>query len=127
MAEMVKAGKASVGQKQASDPQCLTPEFVKGDTLETRLQEAIRFGPEWKVVRSTLIDGKVDFEATMADPVQGTGTMTITGTATPTTTELVMTTQAVQPAPGKGTVRTVMKTENTHKGACTPGQATQVG
>lgn len=122
MAEMVKAGRSSVGKKQFGGPLCLTPELAAGDTLEARLQEAIRFGPEWKVFRSIVIDGTVDFEATMDDPVQGRGKMTITGQLTPRTTDLLVTTDSWQPAPGKGHIHTVMKTENTHKGECTPGQ-----
>lgn len=122
MAEMVKAGRSSVGKKQFGGPLCLTHELAAKDTVETRLQEAIRFGPEWKVVRSAVNDGTVDFEATMDDPVQGKGKMTITGQLTPKTTDLLVTTDSWQPAPGKGHIHTVMKTENTHKGECTPGQ-----
>jgi hypothetical protein len=123
MAELVKAGRASVGKKEFGGPLCLSAEVAAKDDLNARLQEAIRFGPEWKIVRSALAaDGKVDFAATMEDPAQGKASMTITGQITPTTTDLLVTTDSWQPAPGKGHIHTVLKQENTRKGDCTPGQ-----
>lgn len=122
MAEMVKAGKSSVGKKEFGGPLCLFAELAGKDDLTTRLNEAIRFGPEWKVSKSGVKNGKVDFAATMDDPVQGKGAMTITGIITPTTTDLLVTTDVWQPAPGKGHIHTVMKQENTRAGECTPGQ-----
>lgn len=122
MADLVKAGKSSIGKKQFGGPLCLTADLASKDTLAARLQEAIRFGSEWKVIRSTLKNGSVDFEATMNDSQQGRGKMTITGQMTPTTTDLLVTTDSWQPAPGKGHIHTMMKTENTRMGECTPGQ-----
>lgn len=73
-----------------------------------------------------LADGTVDFAASMEDPAQGPtltrAQMTIIGQITPTTTDLLVTTESWQPAPGKGHIRTVMKTENRRKGDCPPGQ-----
>lgn len=122
MAEMVEAGRSSVGKKQFGGPLCLTTGLAAKDTLEARLEEAIRFGQEWKVVRSTIEDGNVVFEAIMDDPQQGMGKMTITGILTPTTTDLLLTTDSWQPAPGKGHIHTMIKTENTRTGECMPGQ-----
>lgn len=122
MAEMVEAGRSSIGKKQFGGPLCLTAELAAKDTLETRLREAIRFGQEWKVVRSTIKDGNVVFEAMTDDPRPGMGKMTITGILTPTTTDLLLTTDSWQPAPGKGHIHTMIKTENTRKGECMPGQ-----
>jgi hypothetical protein len=122
MAEMTAAGKASVGKKQFGGPVCLSAATAAKDDLTARLGEAIRFGSEWRVIRSQVIDGKVDFLATMDDPQNGKGTMTITGQITPTTTDLIVTTDSQQPAPGKGHIRTVSKQENTRVGDCTPGE-----
>jgi len=125
MAEMVKAGQASVGQKDLGGPLCLLAEEAAKDDLTIRLQEAIHLGPEWKIARAAVAaDGTVDFAATMDDPQQGKGTMSITGRLTATTTDLLVTTDASQPAPGKGHIHTVMKQENTRKGDCEPDQAT---
>ena len=123
MAEMVKAGQASIGHKDSSGPLCLSAEQAAKDTLQLRLQEAMQLGPEWKVLRSAVAaDGKVDFAAAMDDPQQGKGEITITGAITPTTTDLLVTSDAHEPAPGKGHVQTRMKTENTRVGDCTPGE-----
>lgn len=122
VAEMVEAGRSSIGKKQFGGPLCLTTELVAKDTLKARLQEAIRFGQEWKVIRSTINDGNVVFEARMDDPQQGVAKLTITGILTPTTTDLLLTTDSWQPAPGKGHIRTMIKTENTRKSECIPGQ-----
>jgi hypothetical protein len=125
MAEMVKAGQASVGKKDFGGPLCLTAERAAKDDLSARLGEAIRFGPEWKIIRSQVSTaGEVDFVATMEDPAQGKAQMTITGQITPTITDLLVTTDAWQPAPGKGYIHTVMKQENSRKGDCTPSQDT---
>jgi hypothetical protein len=122
MADMVKAGSASVGKKEFGGPLCLTAEQAGKDDLNTRLNEVIRFGPEWKVSKSTINNGMVDFAASMDDPVQGRATMTITGQLTPTTTDLLLTTDSYEPAPGKGRIHTVMKQENSRVGDCTPGE-----
>ena len=124
VADIAKAAKASIGRKDASDPVCVTAEIAAKDDLNTRLQEIIHYGPEWKVTRSTVKDGAVDFAASMDDPQSGKGEMTITGTITPTTTDLVLTTDSHEPAPGKGHIRSVMKQENTRVGDCTPGEMT---
>jgi hypothetical protein len=122
MAEMVKAGEASVGKKEFGRPLCLSAALAAKDSLETRLREAIQFGPEWQIVRSVIKNGQVDFEATLDDPQQGNGRMTITGIAKPTMTDLLVTTDSYEPAPGKGHIRTVMKTENSRVGDCKPDQ-----
>jgi Protein of unknown function (DUF3617) len=122
MAQMVEAGKASVGVKDFGGPVCLSAEQAGKDDLTVRINEAIHFGPEWKVTRSEVKDGMVDFAAAMDDPQQGKGEMTITGQITPTTTDLLVTTDGYQPAPGKGHIHTVMKQENSRVGDCTPGE-----
>jgi hypothetical protein len=122
MAQMVEAGKASVGVKDFGGPVCLSAEQAGKDDLIVRINEAIHFGPEWKVTRSEVKDGMVDFAAAMDDPQQGKGEMTITGQITPTTTDLLVTTDGYQPAPGKGHIHTVMKQENSRVGDCTPGE-----
>lgn len=122
MASMATAGKASVGKKDFGGPVCLSAAQAAKDTLTSRLNEAIRFGPEWKVAKSTVTDGRVDFAATLDDPQSGRATMTITGKITPTTSDLLVTTDSVQPQPGKGRIRTVMKQENTRVGDCKPGE-----
>lgn len=122
MVEMVKAGRASVGKKDFGGPVCLSAEQAGKDDLNARLQEAIHFGPEWKVTRASVTDGKLNFLATMDDPQAGKGKMTITGQITPTTTDLLLTTDSYQPAPGKGHIHTVMKQENTRVGDCTQGE-----
>ncbi len=122
MAEMIKAGQASVGKKEISDPVCLTAATVGKDDLAKRLAEAIRLGPEWKTTRSVINASKVDFEAAMDDPAQGEGKMTITGTLSATNSDLIVTSEGTLPSPQKGRIRTVMKTENTRTGDCTPGQ-----
>jgi Protein of unknown function (DUF3617) len=124
MAEMVKAGKASVGQKDFGGPVCLSAEQAGKDDLTARINEAMHFGPEWKVIRSEVKNGKIDFSAAMDDPQQGKGAMTITGQITPTTTDLLVTTDGYQPAPGKGHIHTVMKQENSRVGDCTPDEDT---
>lgn len=127
MAEMVKAGKTSIGKKDIGGPVCLTAAQASKDDLTARLQEITQFGPEWKVVRSGLTDGKVDFLATMNDPAQGKGEMSVTGRISPTRTDLTLTTDGYQPAPGKGHIHTVMKQENTRVGDCTPDEDTWGG
>lgn len=122
MANMVAVGNASVGKKQFGGPACLSAEAAGKDDLTTRLNEAIHFGPEWKVTRSQMKDGKIDFLATMDDPKNGKGELTITGQITPTTTDLIVTTDSHQPAPGRGHIHTVSKQENTRVGDCTPGE-----
>ncbi|MDE2620223.1 MAG: hypothetical protein KGL54_08680 [Sphingomonadales bacterium] len=122
MVDMAAAAKASVGKKEFAGPLCLSAEAAAKDDLTARLNEAIRVGPEWKVVRSTIKDGQVDFAATMDDPHQGKGELTITGMLSPTTTDLLVTTDAHEPAPGKGHIHTVTKQENTRAGDCPPGQ-----
>lgn len=122
MAEMVKVGKASIGKKDVGGPLCLTAETADTDDLTARLNEAIRFDQEYRVLRSEWKDGKVDFRAVREDPTDGKSELTITGTLTPTSTDLVVTTDAWQPAPGKGHIRTVMKQENSRVGDCSPGQ-----
>lgn len=87
-----------------------------------RIKEAIRLGPEFRVIRSGLENGKVDFAAVSEDPESGTSRITITGNLTATTSDLVVTTEAWQPAPGQGYIRTVMKQENSRVGDCSPGQ-----
>ena len=118
MADIVAAGEASIGKPDVGGPVCLEAAQVAGDTLSTRLEEAVRLGPEWHVTRSTVKNGKVDFSASMDDPVQGRGTLTITGYVSAIATNLVVTTDAHQPAPGKGRVRTVMKQDNARIGDC---------
>ena len=122
MAEMVKAGKASIGKKDVGGPLCLTAEKADADDLTARLNEAIRFDQEYRVLRSEWKDGKVDFRAVREDPTDGKSELSITGMLTPTSTDLVVTTDAWQPAPGKGHIRTVMKQENSRVGDCSPAQ-----
>ena len=122
MAGLVAVGKSSVGKKQIEGPVCLSAESAAKDNLGARLREIISFGPEWTVVRSQVTDGKVDFFATMNDPGLGKSEMTITGTISPTKTDLVLTTDGYQPAPGKGHIHTVMKQENSRVGDCTPDE-----
>jgi Protein of unknown function (DUF3617) len=124
MAEMVKAAQAMVGKKEIGEPVCLSAERVAKDDLAKRLAEAIQLGPEWKTTRSAVKDGNVYFEATMNDPAQGSGKMTITGTLSPTTTDLIQTNNGTLLAPQKGQIHTVIKTENRRVGDCTPGQMT---
>jgi hypothetical protein len=122
MADMVQAGSASVGKKEFGGPLCLSAEQAGKDDLNIRLNEVIRFGPEWTVTRSTIKDGMVDFAAAMDDPMQGRATMTITGQLSPATTDLLLTTDSHEPAPGTGHIHTVMKQENSRVGDCTPGE-----
>jgi hypothetical protein len=121
MAEMVSAGQAMIGKKDFGGPACLDAATVAKDDLAGRLREAIQIGPEWSVKRSTVVGGKVNFLAVMDDPQMGKGELSITGTISPTTTDLIVTSDGHQPAPGKGHVRTVMKQENTRVGNCAPG------
>ena len=122
MADIVAAGEASIGKPDVGGPVCLEAAQVAGDTLSTRLEEAVRIGPEWHVTRSTVRNGKVDFSASMDDPVQGRGTLTITGSVSAIATNLVVTTDAHQPAPGKGRVQTLMRQDNARIGACMPSR-----
>jgi hypothetical protein len=124
IAEIVEAAQASVGKKEINDPVCLAGETIAKDDPASRLAEAIQLGPEWKTTRSAIKDGKVDFEAAMNDPAQGSGKMTITGTLSPTTTDLIQTNDGTLPAPQKGQIHTVIKTENRRVGNCTLGQMT---
>lgn len=122
MADMVKAGQASIGKKDFGGPLCLASERATKDDLTARIKEAIQFGPEWKIIRSSAPGGKVDFAAAMNDPQAGKATLTIVGQITATNTDLVVTTDSYEPAPGKGHIHTVMKQENTRVGDCSPGQ-----
>ena len=124
MAEMVKAGKASVGTKDDSGPLCLDAKTVSDDSQSKRLQEAIQFGPEWKVERAVFEDGKVDFKAVMRSAEQGDGEMTIVGTLSPTLTDLTLVTAASRPGGGTGSIRTNFHTRNERVGDCTPGEDT---
>jgi Protein of unknown function (DUF3617) len=124
MAEMLKAGRASVGKKDIGGPVCLTPALVAKDDLTARLREVIQFGPEWKVQRSVIKDGNVDFALSMNEPQQGRGKMTITGKLTPTTTDLILTADSYLAGPGKGHIYTKIKQENARVGECTAGQDT---
>lgn len=118
MADMAAAGKASVGKPDNGGPVCLTATDTPNDTLRTRLDEAMRMGPEWQVVRSTFAGGKVDYAAAMDDPVQGKATLSITGSLSPVSTNLIVTTDAYEPAPGKGHIRTVARHEAARLGNC---------
>lgn len=124
MAEMAKAGKASVGTKDASGPACILAATVTDDSLTKRLQEAIQFGPEWKVERSSLTDGKVDFKAAMRSKEQGDGEMTIVGTLSPVLSDLTLVTAGTRPGGGTGSIRTTMHIRNERVGDCTPGEDT---
>lgn len=124
MAEMAKAGKAAVGTKNGSGPACIDVKAVSDDSFKKRLQEAIQFGPEWKVQRSSFEDGKVDFKATMHSVDQGDGEMTIVGTISPTLTDLTLVTTSSRPGGGTGSIRTTMHTRNERVGACTAGEDT---
>jgi hypothetical protein len=122
MAEMAKAGKSMVGVKDVSDPVCLKAVTTAKDSLKTRLNEAIQFGPEWRIVRSAIVKGKVDFAATMDVPDQGMAVMKITGTITAKTTDLLLVTDSHMPAPGKGHIHTEARTANKWVGKCTADQ-----
>lgn len=124
MAKMAEAGKASVGTKDGSGPACILPATVAEDSLAKRLQEAIQFGPEWKVERSSLVDGKVDFKAAMRSKDQGDGEMTIVGTLSPVLSDLTLVTASTQPGGGTGSIRTTMHIRNERVGDCTPGEDT---
>ncbi len=118
MADMAAAGKASVGKSDDGGPVCLTAAETAKDTMRTRLDEAIRMGPEWKVVRSDFRDGQIDYAAAMDDPVQGKATLSITGAVSPVSTNLIVTTDAHEPAPGAGHIRTVARHEAARLGNC---------
>lgn len=122
MADRVRAGKASVGRKDFGGPLCLEAGLAAKDDLATRLKEAVHLGPEFRVIRSAIKNGNVDFAAVSEDPVNGKRRVTISGLLTPATSDLVVTTDTTQPAPGKGQIRTVMKQENSRVGDCLPGQ-----
>jgi hypothetical protein len=57
----------------------------------------------------------------MDDPTHGKGRMTITGKLSPTTTDLILTSDGTL-APQKGSIHTVIKTENGREGECAQGQ-----
>lgn len=118
MAEMATAGKASVGKQDNGGPVCLTGADTAKDTLRTRLDEAMRMGPEWKVVRNSFTGGKVDYAAEMDDPVQGKATLSITGAISPVSTNLIVTTDAREPVPGTGHIRTAARYEAARLGNC---------
>jgi len=80
MAEIVKAGKSSIGKKLFGGQVCLSAAVTAKDDINARLQESIRFGSEWNVVRSMLSEhGEVDFEASLDDLIQGRARLVITG------------------------------------------------
>ena len=122
MRDMVAAGQASIGKKDFGGPLCLSAAQAAKDDPAARLAEAVRLGPEWKVIRSKVSAGKVDYAASMDDPAMGRGTITIKGNISPTTTDLLVTTDSFEPPPGKGHIHTVMKQENTRVGECTARQ-----
>lgn len=124
MVEMAKAGKASVGTKEASGPQCIDAKTVSEDNLTKRLQEAVQFGPEWNVERSSLINGKVDFKASLHTKDQGDGEMTIVGTLSPVLTDLTLVTASTHIGGGTGSIRTTVHNRNQRIGDCTPGEIT---
>lgn len=120
MRDMVAAGQASIGKKDFGGPVCLSAAQATKDDLAARLAEAIRLGPEWKVIRSKVSAGTAEFSASMDDPKMGRSTITITGTISATMTDLLVTTDSYEPAPGQGHIHTVMKQENARVGDCTP-------
>lgn len=122
MRDMVAAGQSSIGKKDFGGPLCLSAAQAVKDDTAARLAEAVRLGPEWKVIRSEISAGTVDFVASMDDPAMGRGAITITGAISPTTTDLLVTTDSFEPAPGRGHIHTVMKQENTRVGDCTAGE-----
>jgi hypothetical protein len=124
MADMVTAGKAAVGTRDMNGPVCLTADTVAGDDLQARLHEAVQFGREWTVERSSLKDGNVDFAATFRSKDQGDGKMTIIGTITPTLTDLTLITSARQPGGGTGQITTTTHVRNERVGDCMPGEDT---
>ena len=80
MAEIVKAGKSSIGKKLFGGQVCLSAAVTAKDDINSRLQESIRFGSELNVVRSMLSEhGEVDFEASLDDLIQGRARLVITG------------------------------------------------
>lgn len=121
MKDMADAGKASIGKKDVGGPVCLTAAKAAEDTVNARLQEAIRFGSEWRVERQEFKNGTVDFVATRFDPMDGDSRMEIKGTVTPEHTKLTLVTTATQPG-GPGRIETEIATENRRVGDCTPGQ-----
>lgn len=121
MAGMAEAGKASVGKKDVGGPVCLTEARANDDTLDTRLQEAIRFGSEWSPEKREFKDGRVEFAAASHDPRDGEGRMTITGELKPDYTRLTVVTISKQPG-GPGRIETEMLIENKRVGDCAPGQ-----
>ena len=118
MADMVAAGKASIGKPDNGGPVCLTAADTTKDTLRTRLDEAMRMGSEWRVVRSDFRDGRIDYAAALDDPVQGKATLSISGAISPVSTNLIVTTDAHEPAPGTGHIRTVARHEAARLGNC---------
>ena len=122
MREMVAAGQASIGKKDFGGPLCLSAARADKDDLTARLAEALQLGKEWNVIRSDISAGTVEFAASMDDPKLGRGTITIAGTISPTSTDLLVTTDSFEPAPGAGHIHTVMKQENTRVGDCTAGE-----
>jgi hypothetical protein len=122
MRDLVAAGQASIGKKDFGGPVCLSAAQAAKDDIAARLAEALQLGKEWKVIRSDISAGAVDFAASMDDPKLGRGTITIVGTISPTTTDLLVTTDGFEPAPGAGHIHTVMKQENTRVGDCTAGE-----
>lgn len=123
MAGMADAGKASIGKKDVGGPVCLTDAKAADDTIDTRLQEAIRFGSEWSPEKREFRDGIIDFVATSHDPRDGEGRMTINGTLKPDLTRLTLVTVSRQPD-GPGRIETEMLIENRRVGDCAPGQDT---
>jgi len=123
MRDLVAAGQASIGKKDFGGPLCLSAAQAAKDDTAARLAEAVQLGPEWNVIRSDISAGTVDFAASMDDPKMGHAAITITGTVSATTTDLLVTTDSYEPAPGKGHIHTVMKQENTRVGDCTAEEA----
>ncbi len=119
MAEMAKMGKASVGQKDESGPFCILPQSVKRDTMMSRLQVAVQFGPEWHVDSAQFGGDQVNFSAHMDTPDQGSGKMSIVGALAAGLTDLTLSTDSINPGGGPGRIRTVSRVVAKRLGACT--------
>jgi hypothetical protein len=122
---------AMLGKEMRDGPYCIGSEFAAKESLFDRAMGG-RIGTpsDWKIIRSSFENGKVDVALQLNIPNQDKILTEVTGTLTPTTNSLVIVSDvarsAVRSVNEAGQVHIVQKIEDRRIGDCTPGQL-QVG
>jgi hypothetical protein len=118
---------AMLGKEMRDGPYCIGPEFAAIESLIDRAMEGrIVTLSDWKVIRSSFKNGKVDVALQLDIPDQDKILSQVTGTMTPSSTSLVQEIDIDRTGRPEGggarLVHIVQTIEERRIGGCTPGQ-----